>query len=58
MAVRLVVLVSLTSTVKLAGDRVGNAGQLLPLLLEVLGGGRGTILIKPVSDLLDSIQNL
>lgn len=31
-----------TSTVQLAGDGVGNVGQLLLLLVEVLGGGSGS----------------
>jgi hypothetical protein len=56
---RLVVTTSTTSRlVELAGDGIGNVGQLLLLLLEVLGGRSSSVLLKPVSGLLDGLQKL
>lgn len=46
-----------SSAVKLRGDGVGNAGELLELLVEVLGGGRSGVLLKPVLSLLDSLSD-
>lgn len=46
------------ATVHLGGDGVGNVGQLLLLLLEVLGRGSGGVLLEPVLRLLDGIENL
>lgn len=43
--------------IQLAGNRVGHVGQLLLLLLEVLCGGRGTVLIEPIMNFLDGVQN-
>jgi hypothetical protein len=39
-------------------DGVGNVGQLLALLSEVLGSSRNTVLLKPVKCFLDSIEKL
>ena len=47
-----------TAAVQLAGDRVRDVRQLLLLLLEVLGGGGSRVLLKPVSGLLDSVEDL
>lgn len=57
---RLVVATSTTTSrlVELASDGVGNVGQLLLLLLEVLGGRSGSVLLEPVSGLLDGLQKL
>lgn len=44
--------------VHLGGDGVGNIGQLLLLLLEVLGGCSGAVLLKPGGGLLDGLENL
>jgi hypothetical protein len=44
--------------VHLGGDGVGDVGQLLLLLLEVLSGGSASVLLEPVSGLLDSVKNL
>lgn len=44
--------------VHLGGDGVGNVGQLLLLLLKVLGGGLGAVLLEPLSGLLDSLEDL
>ena len=49
---------SLRGTVKLAGDWVCDVGQLLLLLLEVLGSGRGSVLLDPVGGLLDGLEKL
>jgi hypothetical protein len=46
------------TSIKFAGNGVGDVRQLLLLLLEVLAGGCGGILLKPVSGLLDSLENL
>lgn len=45
-------------TVELAGDGVGDARELLLLLLEILGRSGGTILFEPVSGFLDCFQDL
>lgn len=48
-----------TSTlVHLGSDGVGDVGQLLLLLLKVLGGGVGAVLLEPLSSLLNSLKNL
>lgn len=44
--------------VELASDGVGDVGQLLLLLLEVLSGRGGSVLLEPVSGLLDGLQKL
>lgn len=56
----LVVLTTWTTgrAVELAGDGVGDVGQLLLLLLEVLGLRGGGVLLEPVAGLLDGVQNL
>ena len=41
--------------VELAGDGIGNTGQLLLLLLEIFGGGGGRVLLEPVVRLFDSL---
>jgi hypothetical protein len=54
-----VAIVLATSTlVHLGGDGVGNVGQLLLLLLKVLGGGVGAVLLEPLSSLLNSFKDL
>jgi hypothetical protein len=45
-----------TASVKLGGDGVGDIAQLLLLLVEVLGNGGGSVLLKPVLGLLDSLE--
>ena len=47
-----------TTGVHLGGDRVSHVGQLLLLLLKVLGGGVGAVLLEPLSRLLNGFQNL
>lgn len=44
--------------VHLGGDGVGDVGQLLLLLLEVLSVGGGAVLLKPIGRLLDSLEDL
>lgn len=44
--------------VHLGGDGVSDVGQLLLLLLKVLGVGLGAVLLKPLSGLLDSLEDL
>lgn len=44
--------------VHLGGDGVSNVRKLLLLLLEVLSVGVGTVLLKPLVGLLDSIEDL
>ena len=44
--------------VHLGGDGVGHVGQLLLLFLKVLGSGLGAVLLKPLSGLLDSLEDL
>lgn len=54
-----VTLILATSTlVHLGGDGVGDVGQLLLLLLKVLGAGVGAVLLKPLSSLLNSLKDL
>lgn len=54
-----VAIVLATSTlVHLGGDGVSDVGQLLLLLLKVLGGGVGAVLLEPLSSLLNSFKNL
>lgn len=53
----IVLLCGRSGAIQLAGNWVGHVGQLLLLLLEVLSGGRGTVLVEPVMNFLDSIQN-
>jgi hypothetical protein len=38
---------SCTAAVKLAGDWIGNVRELLFLLLEIFGGGSGSVLVQP-----------
>lgn len=57
MAVVVILLLGGGSAVQLAGDRVGHVGQLFLLLLKVLSSGRRGVLLEPVIDFLDSIQN-
>ena len=45
-----------STAVQLGGDGVGNALDLLEFLLEVIGGGRLTLRVDPISGLLDSVQ--
>jgi hypothetical protein len=45
------------SLVHLGGDGVSDVGQLLLMLLEVLGGGVSAVLVEPLVGLLDSIEN-
>jgi hypothetical protein len=53
----LLIVTSATSrAVKLGGDGVSDVGQLLELLIEVLGAGLSGVLIKPVLGLLDSLE--
>lgn len=48
-----------TSTlVHLGGDGVSDVGQLLLLLLEVLGSGLSAMLLEPLVGLLDSVEDL
>lgn len=47
-----------TTLVHLGGDGVGDVGQLLLLLLEVLGSGLSAVLIEPLGSLLDSVEDL
>lgn len=47
-----------SGAVKLAGDGVGDVGQLLLLLLEILGFRGGRILLEPLVGLLDGVKNL
>lgn len=44
--------------VHLGGDGVSDVGQLLLLLLKVLGGGLGAVLLEPLGSLLDSVKDL
>lgn len=44
--------------IQLAGDGVRHARQLLLLFLEVLCRGGSRVLLEPLHNLLDSIQNL
>ena len=44
--------------VKLAGDGVGYARELLLLLFEIGGFGSGGVLLKPVGGFLDSLKKL
>lgn len=57
MSAGLLVLFRRGAAVQLAGDRVSNVRQLLLLLLKVLGGGSGSVVLEPVVDLLDGVQN-
>lgn len=45
-------------SVHLGSNWVGDIGQLLPLLLKVLGRSLGTVLVKPLSGLLDGLSEL
>ena len=47
-----------TLAVQLAGDWVRHIGQLLLLLLKVLSRCGGSVLVEPVSGLLNGIKNL
>jgi hypothetical protein len=46
------------TSIQLAGDRVGDIAQLFLLLLEILGRGVLSVLIKPVSGFLDGFEKL
>ena len=54
----LVAALATSSGVKLAGNGVGDARQLLLLLLEVLGCGASAVLVEPLSGLLDRVEKL
>ena len=57
--VEVTIVLGATSTlVHLGSDGVGDVGQLLLLLLKVLGGGVGAVLLEPLGSLLDSVKNL
>lgn len=59
MVQRLVITGTASATgVELAGDGIGDVGQLLLLLLKVLGGGSGTVLIEPLGSLFNSVEKL
>jgi hypothetical protein len=45
-----------SSAVELGGDGVGDVGQLLELLVEVLGGSLSVVLAHPVLSLLDGLE--
>ena len=47
-----------TAAIKLAGDGVCDAAELLLLLVEVLGLGRGCVLLKPILGFLDGFKKL
>lgn len=53
-----VILRATSTLVHLGGDGVGDVGQLLLLLLKVLGGGVGAVLLEPLSSLLNSVKDL
>lgn len=53
----LVILVRRRRAIQLAGDRVRHVRELLLLLLEVLGGGGGSVVLEPLSHLLDGVQD-
>lgn len=57
MSAGLLVLFRRGAAVQLAGDRVGNVRELLLLLLKVLGGSGGGVVLEPVVDLLDGVQD-
>lgn len=52
------ILLATSVLVHLGGDGVGDVGQLLLLLLEVLGGGVSAVLLEPLSSLLNSLKDL
>lgn len=58
MVERLLVAGTASATVHLGGDGVGDVGQLLLLLLKVLGIGLGAVLLQPVDGLLDGVEKL
>ena len=49
---------SLSSRVQLAGDWIRDIAQLLLLLLEIRGHGRGGVLLEPVGGFFDGLQEL
>lgn len=53
-----IVLRATSALVHLGGDGVGDVGQLLLLLLKVLGGGVGAVLLEPLGSLLNSVKDL
>lgn len=57
MSAGLLILFGCGAAVQLAGDRVGNVRELLLLLLKVLGGSGGGVVLEPVVDLLDGVQD-
>jgi hypothetical protein len=57
MSAGLILLIRWCRAIQLASDGVGHIGQLLLLLLKVLGGGSGGVVLQPVGHLLDSIQD-
>lgn len=55
---RVLLLLATSALVHLGGDGVGDVGQLLLLLLKVLGGGVSAVLLEPLGGLLDSVEDL
>ena len=53
----LVILIRRSRAVQLAGDGVSHTGKLLLLLLKVLHGSGGGVVLEPVVDLLDSVED-
>lgn len=47
-----------TAAIKLAGDGVCDVAKLLLLLVEVLGLGRGCVLLEPILGFLDGFKKL
>lgn len=54
---RLIILGRRSRAVQLAGDGVSHAGELLLLLLKVLGGSSSSVVLEPVNGLLDSVDD-
>jgi hypothetical protein len=52
----LIVTTRATRAIKLGGDGVGDIGQLLELLVEVLSGSLVSVALEPVLGLLDSLE--
>lgn len=51
-------LLTASALVHLGSNGVSDVGQLLLLLLEVLGVSLGAVLLKPLGGLLDGVENL
>ena len=47
----------LSRAIKLAGNWIRNIGQLLLLLLELLGGGGSGVLLEPLGGLLNGVED-